>query len=45
MLCSVWEKIKERLEEAFTHFTGMKSRLISWGRGIGLQGNKNLLKG
>jgi len=41
----VWEKIRERLEEAFTHITGMKSRLISWGRDIGLKGNQNLLKG
>ena len=45
VLCSVWEKMKERLEETFTLIGGLKSRMLSWGRTIGIEGNKNLLNG
>ena len=45
MLFSVYEKMKEKMEEVNRELTGVKAMLFSWARGIGLRGNQNIQKG
>ncbi|XP_046857270.1 long-chain-fatty-acid--CoA ligase ACSBG2-like [Xenia sp. Carnegie-2017] len=41
----VWEKIMAKLQEAGRSTTGMKKRVSSWAKGVGLRGHMNLEKG
>ena len=41
----VWEKIMEKLQEAGRSTTGMKKRISTWAKGVGLRGNMNIEKG
>lgn len=48
VLCNavrVWEKIMAKLQEAGRSTTGMKKRVSSWAKGVGLRGHMNLEKG
>ena len=42
LLSSVYEKIKEKVEEKDRSITGFKAKVATWSKGIGLQGNKNV---
>ena len=45
MLFSVFEKMKEKMEEIGQTITGFKAKIASWGRGIGLRGNRAIQEG
>ena len=45
MTSSVFEKMKERMEEIGHTVTGFKAKVSSWGRGIGLRGNRSIQEG
>ena len=45
MQCSVYEKMKEKIEEIGRGLTGIKAKVSAWGRDIGLRGNRNIQKG
>ena len=42
LLSSVYEKIKEKIEEKDRSTTGFKAKVATWGKGIGLRGNNNI---
>lgn len=44
-LFSVYEKMKEKMEEVGRSLTGFKAKVAGWGKGIGLRGNQNIQKG
>ena len=44
-LCSVYEKMKEKMEEIGRSLTGFKAKVSAWGKNIGLRGNRNIQKG
>ena len=44
-LCSVYEKMKEKIEEVGRTLTGFKAKVSAWGKSIGLKGNRNIQKG
>ena len=44
-LCSVYEKMKEKMEEVGRSLTGFKAMVSAWGKDIGLRGNQNIQKG
>ena len=44
-LCSVYEKMKEKMEEVGRSLTGFKAMVSAWGKDIGLRGNQNMQKG
>jgi long-chain-fatty-acid--CoA ligase ACSBG len=41
----VWEKIMEKLQELGRSTTGMKKRISTWAKGVGLRGNMNIEEG
>ena len=45
LLSSVYEKMKEKMEEIGHSNTGFKAKVSTWSKIIGLQGNKNIQKG
>ena len=45
LLFSVYEKMKEKMEEVNRELSGVKAMLFSWARDIGLRGNQNIQKG
>jgi len=42
---SVYEKMKEKMEEVGRTITGFKAMVSRWAREIGLRGNQNIQKG
>ena len=42
---SVYEKMKEKMEEVGRTITGFKAKVSRWAREIGLRGNQNIQKG
>ena len=44
-LCSVYEKMKEKIEEVGRSLTGFKAKVSAWGKSMGLRGNRNIQKG
>ena len=45
LLSSVYEKMKEKMEEIGRSITGFKAKVATWSKGVGLRGNKNIQKG
>jgi len=45
LIFSVWEKMKEKMEEIGRSLTGFRAKISAWGRGIGFRGNQNIQKG
>lgn len=45
VLSSVYEKMKEKMEEIGRTITGFKAKVSAWGKGVGLRGNRNIQKG
>ena len=45
MLSSVFEKMKEKMEEIGQTITGFKAKISAWGKGIGLRSNKAIQEG
>lgn len=41
----VWEKIMEKLQEVGRNTTGVKKRISTWAKGVGLRGQMNIEKG
>ncbi|CAB3984774.1 long-chain-fatty-acid-- ligase ACSBG2-like isoform X2 [Paramuricea clavata] len=41
----VWEKIMEKLQELGRNTTGIKKRISTWAKGVGLRGNMNIEQG
>ncbi|XP_035699558.1 long-chain-fatty-acid--CoA ligase ACSBG2-like isoform X1 [Branchiostoma floridae] len=41
----VWEKIAEKLQAIGRESRGMKKKLATWAKGVGLAGNMNIMKG
>lgn len=41
----VWEKIAEGMQLVASNITGLKARISSWAKGIGLRGNHNKMEG
>ena len=44
-ISSVYEKMKEKIEEVGRSITGAKAKVSRWARDIGLRGNQNIQKG
>ena len=44
-LCSVYEKMKEKMEEVNQSLIGFKAMVSAWSKDIGLRGNQNIQKG
>ena len=45
ILSSVYEKMKEKMEEVGRTITGFKKKVSTWARDIGLRGNRNIQNG
>lgn len=41
----VWEKIAEGMQLVASNITGLKARISSWAKGIGLRGNHSKMEG
>ena len=45
VLYSVYEKMREKMEEVGRSLTGFKAKVSAWGKDVGLRGNQNIQKG
>ena len=45
VLSSVYEKMKEKMEEVGRSISGFKARISAWGKGVGLRGNRAIQEG
>ena len=41
----MWEKIAEGMQLVASNITGLKARISTWAKGIGLKGNHNKMEG